>query len=90
MSPRLRRVLHPVVMAERKLVRILLRLVHAGVHPRIDCNGRPWPYTFAGVVGNALERRAARRKVGGWRHLPLHVGKKRNDVSYLRKLRGAP
>ncbi len=90
MSPRLRRALRPVVLVERKLVRILLRLAHAGVHPRIDRSGRPWPHTFAGVVGNALERRAARRKIGGWRHLPLHVGKKRNDISYLRRVRGAP
>lgn len=90
MSPRLRRVLRPVVLTERKLIRILRLLAHAGVHPRTDRSGRPWPYTFAGVVGNTLERRAARRKVGGWRHLPKHVGKKWNDISYLRRLRGAP
>lgn len=74
MSPRLRRALRPRSRASLNVRRIVRRLVHDGWRPRLDASGSPWPPTFLAIIGNALERRAARRKLGGRKHLPRHVG----------------
>lgn len=90
MTPRLRRALRPVSQASRNVRRILHRLAHDGWHARTDYRGNKWPRTFAGCIGNALERRAARRKLGGHRYLPEHVGDKARSRSdrYWRKRLG--
>ena len=70
MTPRLHRALHPRSRAAKNVRRIIRRLVHNGWHARTDRRGNKWPTTFPGIIGNALERMAARRKVGGWKYLP--------------------
>ena len=89
-NPRLHRALHPRSRASKNVRRIIRRLTHNGWHPRTDRRGNKWPTTFLAVIGNALERMAARRKVGGWKYLPAHVGKRTDSASYLRRMRGAP
>lgn len=90
-NPRLHRALHPRSRAAKNVRRIIRRLTRSGWHPRTDRHGNKWPTTFIAIIGNALERMAARRKVGGWKHLPAHVGR---DVSererryYLSKIGG--
>lgn len=74
MTPRLRRALRPRSRASLNVRRIVRRLCHDGWRPRRDDRGNPWPSTFLAIIGNALERRAARRKLGGHKHLPRHVG----------------
>ena len=86
---RLRRILRPSSRASREVVRIH-RLAHDGWHTRRDARGNGWPATFRGCIGNALERRAARRKLGGHKYLPAHVGKSQRarEERHLRKLMG--
>ena len=90
MPPRLRRILRPSSRASREVVRILHRLTHDGWHTRRDARGNGWPATFMGCIGNVLERRAARRKLGGHKYLPAHVGKSQRarEERHLRKLMG--
>lgn len=90
MSPRLRRALRPRSRASTEVARIVRRLVHEGWHPRHTARGTLWPPTFIAVIGNALERRAARRKLGGHKHLPSHIGKgeRARWERHLRKLMG--
>ena len=90
MSPRLRRALRPRSRASLNVARIVRRLTHEGWHPRVDAWGNPWPTTFRAIIGNALERMAARRKLGGHKHLPSHIGKgeRARWERHLRKLMG--
>ena len=55
-----------------------------------DARGNGWPATFLGCIGNVLDRRAARRKLGGHKYLPAHVGKSQRarEERHLRKLMG--
>ena len=75
MTSDLRRKLYPRSRATKNVRRIIRRLRKGGYHSRTDNRGNKWPRTFLAVIGNALERMAARRKVGGWRYLPAHVGR---------------
>lgn len=74
MTLRLRRALCPRSRASVNVGRIVRRLAHQGWHARTDTRGNKWPSTFRGIIGNALERMAHRRKNGRNAWLPAHVG----------------